>query len=63
MKAPGKTALISGATGFTGKHLTRRLLQAGWNVHVLLRQGSDLDGLQQFAGPCHCHYDPASGDL
>ena len=63
MKAPGKTALITGATGFTGKHLTRRLLQAGWNVHVLLRQGSDLDGLQQFAGPCHCHYDPASGDL
>ena len=58
-----KVALVTGATGFVGRHLCRRLLAEGWAVHVLLRQGSDVDGLQQFAGVCQAHQDPVSGDL
>jgi nucleoside-diphosphate-sugar epimerase len=35
-------ALVTGATGFTGSHLTRRLVGAGINVRVLVRPSSDL---------------------
>jgi nucleoside-diphosphate-sugar epimerase len=34
------TALVTGATGFVGSHLTRRLVREGREVHVLLRAGS-----------------------
>jgi nucleoside-diphosphate-sugar epimerase len=34
-------AIISGATGFIGAHLTRRLLRRGLAVHVLRRPASD----------------------
>ncbi|MFN3557887.1 MAG: NAD-dependent epimerase/dehydratase family protein [Brevundimonas sp.] len=37
------TALVTGATGFIGGALTRRLLADGWTVHVLLRPYSLLD--------------------
>lgn len=32
-------ALVTGATGFVGANLVRRLLQEGYEVHLLLRQG------------------------
>jgi len=34
-------ALITGGAGFVGANLVRRLLGAGWEVHVLVRPGSD----------------------
>jgi len=34
-----KCVLITGATGFVGANLTRRLLQDGHEVHLLVRQG------------------------
>lgn len=40
--------LVTGATGFVGSHVARRLTAAGHSVRVLVRQGSDtraLDGL------------------
>ena len=37
-----KTAFITGATGFTGSHLARRLRQEGWRVKCLVRPQSDF---------------------
>jgi dihydroflavonol-4-reductase len=41
-------AFLTGGTGFVGANLARTLLDAGWSVRALARQGSDtrnLDGL------------------
>jgi nucleoside-diphosphate-sugar epimerase len=35
-------ALVTGATGFVGSHLTRRLVRDGMDVHVLCREHSDF---------------------
>ena len=37
-----RRALITGATGFIGQRLARRLLADGWTVHALLRGASPL---------------------
>jgi len=36
------TALVTGATGFVGSHIVRRLLADGWRVHLVVRAGSPL---------------------
>src|SRR5256885_16981298 len=41
MPAAG-SVLVTGATGFIGAHLTRRLVAEGWDVHLVVRPGSDL---------------------
>jgi nucleoside-diphosphate-sugar epimerase len=38
----GQTVLVTGASGFIGAHLTRRLVALGADVHVLLRPGSSV---------------------
>src|SRR6185437_8678906 len=50
-------ALVTGATGFVGAAVTRALLQANWEVRVLVRQSSDRRNLQQLA------LDIVTGDL
>lgn len=42
----GKTILVTGATGFTGKNLTLRLLEEGHMVRVLARKNSDYRDLE-----------------
>ena len=37
-----KSVLITGAAGFIGSHLTRRLVDAGCDVSVLIRESSDV---------------------
>ena len=37
-----KTALITGATGYVGSHLTRRLVKDSWQIHVIKRSKSEL---------------------
>jgi nucleoside-diphosphate-sugar epimerase len=41
----GRTALVTGATGFTGTVLVRRLVEAGARVRAIARAGSKLDAL------------------
>lgn len=38
----GRRALVTGASGFIGRHLVRRLVHDGWDVHVILRPASRL---------------------
>lgn len=37
-----RIALITGATGFVGSHLTKRLISEGWQVYILTREKSHL---------------------
>lgn len=38
-----KIALVTGATGFLGKHLTKRLLNDGWEIHISNTKTANLD--------------------
>jgi dihydroflavonol-4-reductase len=44
-------ALITGATGFIGSHLTERLIREGYDVHCLVRKQSNLRWLRSL--PVH----------
>lgn len=37
-----RKALLTGATGFIGSHVARRLVESGWSVHVILRVDADV---------------------
>lgn len=37
-----RTAVITGASGFIGGRVARRLLDAGWTVHAVVREGSPV---------------------
>jgi nucleoside-diphosphate-sugar epimerase len=43
----GRRALITGATGFVGGHLARRLTEAGWELGALVRPTSDTRALEE----------------
>lgn len=52
-----KVALVTGATGFIGKHLCKRLMLDGWDVHAIVRPSSDISILERFmAVPGYIHY-------
>lgn len=42
-------ALVTGATGFIGKHLVRKLIDIGWNIAVVVRKQSNLEELYAIA--------------
>lgn len=44
-----RVALVTGATGFVGTHLTRRLVREGWEVHIASRLGSLLPDDSEFS--------------
>jgi len=45
-KHGNKTALVTGATGFVGSHLVRRLIKKGWETHIIARSSSNLKLLE-----------------
>lgn len=54
-----RAILITGATGFIGSHLARRLLEEGAEVHVLLKKDSNQFRIQDILGNLTVWY----GDL
>jgi nucleoside-diphosphate-sugar epimerase len=44
-----RRALVTGASGYVGSQLARRLVAEGWDVHVLLRPASKPDALAPVA--------------
>jgi nucleoside-diphosphate-sugar epimerase len=55
-----KVALVTGATGFIGSHLTRRLIMDGWAVHIIVRFDSSLELLQDMRDKIFIHYHDGS---
>lgn len=59
-----RRALVTGASGFVGARLARRLVEEGWDVHVLLRPHSDLEALAPVTGQIAVHrFHGAPGEL
>jgi len=55
---------VTGASGFVGAHLARRLVEEGWDVHVLLRPRSSLDALAPVVAQLTVHrFHGAPGEL
>src|SRR6266852_6332249 len=48
-------ALVTGATGFVGSHLVRRLVREGYAVHVLCRASSDPWRIRDVLADIHVH--------
>ncbi|MEK6748711.1 MAG: NAD(P)-dependent oxidoreductase [Pseudomonadota bacterium] len=49
-------ALLTGATGFVGSNVARRLVKEGWDVHILVRLESDLSQIQDIISYVGIHY-------
>jgi nucleoside-diphosphate-sugar epimerase len=59
-----RRALVTGATGYIGSNLTRRLVAEGWNVHVVVRMSSRLDKLDSIRSSITIHqHDGSTGDM
>jgi nucleoside-diphosphate-sugar epimerase len=54
------SALVTGATGYIGSHLVGGLLDAGWQVHVVVRQASSLHMLKNYLQCITVHIHDAS---
>ncbi|MFA5892037.1 MAG: NAD-dependent epimerase/dehydratase family protein [Actinomycetota bacterium] len=52
MTSPGK-AVVTGATGFLGGHLSRALTERGWDVHAIARPSSRAESLEQTGVTVH----------
>ena len=51
----GKTVFLTGATGFIGSHLLKRLVKEGCDVHISIRQDSSLWRIEEFKNDFTSH--------
>ena len=51
----GKRIFLTGATGFVGSHLLRRLINEGCEVHITVRTGSSLWRIEDVVDNYICH--------
>ncbi|MCL1470567.1 NAD-dependent epimerase/dehydratase family protein [Argonema antarcticum] len=54
-KQSSNIALVTGATGFIGSHLTHQLVELGWRVHIVIRPSSTLGHLQRLRDSIAIH--------
>ncbi|ARU32303.1 NAD-dependent dehydratase [Sulfuriferula sp. AH1] len=50
-----RVALVTGGTGFVGANLVRKLVNDGWDVHAVVRPGSDLSMLADIEQTIQVH--------
>ncbi|MDQ5984339.1 MAG: CDP-abequose synthase [Syntrophus sp. SKADARSKE-3] len=59
-----RCAFVTGAAGFIGSRLTRRLVSEGWTVHCMIKEAPDSAILADLAGRIHIHVrDGSTGQL
>ncbi|MBM6997238.1 NAD(P)-dependent oxidoreductase [Paenibacillus sp. DXFW5] len=51
-----RKALVTGATGYIGSNLVKKLLDTGWCINILLREQSDLGLIQDQKNQVQIHY-------
>lgn len=51
----GKTVFLTGATGFIGSHLLKRLISEGCDVHISIRKNSSLLRIEDVKEKCTSH--------
>lgn len=54
-----KKVFITGAAGFVGSHLVRKLIKDGYGVHILIRPSTDLERIHDVVPSINLH----TGDL
>jgi len=51
----GRRVFLTGATGFVGSHLLKRLIREGCEVHISVRESSSLWRIEDVIDNCNCH--------
>ncbi|MEX0298500.1 MAG: SDR family NAD(P)-dependent oxidoreductase, partial [Kordiimonas sp.] len=63
-QSKGHNALVTGATGYIGSNLVKRLIADGWNVHIITRPCSSLNCLAKLSDKLTLHeHDGTTNDM